>query len=246
MNLSIVLEAMWTLPKGLILTATLTTVSLLMGFALSIPLAMARSSRNKYLSAAVLAYTYAFRGTPMLVQLFLIYYGVGQLEIVRQSFLWPIMREPLWCALIAFTLNCAAHTTEILHGGIRAVPTGQREAAKALGLTRLQTMRLIIFPLAMRIALPAYSNDAIGMLKASSLASTITLLEITGLSRQLVSETFAPYEVFLVAGTLYLLLTLAMTRLFQMVEARWAIADQRVSQANKRAAAGAVPNPGSA
>ncbi|MBP2449229.1 His/Glu/Gln/Arg/opine family amino acid ABC transporter permease subunit [Rhizobium leguminosarum] len=201
MNVAIALEALITLPRGLTLTLALTFGSLLAGFAISVPLAFLRASSNPWASAPVLAYTYAFRGTPLLVQLFLIYYGVGQLAFVRQSFLWTVMREPFWCAFIAFTLNSTAHTTEVLRGGIQTVPLGQIEAAKALGLSRLHAMRLIVFPLAIRIALPAYVNEVIGMLKASSLASTITLLEITGIARQLVSETFAPYEVFIeVAG----------------------------------------------
>jgi octopine/nopaline transport system permease protein len=221
MNTAIALEALLTLPRGLSLTLALTFASLAAGFAVSIPLAFLRASSNPWASAPVLAYTYAFRGTPLLVQLFLIYYGIGQLPLVRQTFLWPMMREPVWCAFIAFTLNSAAHTTEVLRGGIQAVPRGQVEAAKALGLSGFHTARLIVFPLTIRIALPAYVNEVIGMLKASSLASSITLLEITGLARQLVSETFAPYEVFIVAGAFYLLLTVLITQVFQMLETHW-------------------------
>ncbi|MBB6219616.1 ABC transporter permease [Rhizobium leguminosarum] len=221
MNIAIALEALLTLPRGLALTLALTFASLAAGFVISVPLAFLRASPNPWAFGPVLAYTYAFRGTPLLVQLFLIYYGIGQLPFVRQSFLWAVMREPFWCAFIAFTLNSAAHTTEVLRGGIQTVPLGQIEAAKALGLSRLHVMRLIVFPLAIRIALPAYVNEVIGMLKASSLASTITLLEITGIARQLVSETFAPYEVFIVAGSLYLLLTLIINRIFLILEAHW-------------------------
>ncbi|MBB3386232.1 MULTISPECIES: ABC transporter permease subunit [unclassified Rhizobium] len=222
MNTTVVLEALFTLPRGLALTLALTFASLASGFVISIPLAFLRASSNPCASVPVLAYTYAFRGTPLLVQLFLMYYGVAQLPFVRQSFLWPVMREPFWCAFIAFTLNSTAHTTEVLRGGIQTVPRGQLEAARSLGLSGFHTARLIVFPLTIRIALPAYVNEVIGMLKASSLASTITLLEITGLARQLVSETFAPYEVFVVAGGLYLLLTLIITQAFQILELRWA------------------------
>ncbi|WP_245310007.1 ABC transporter permease [Rhizobium sp. R339] len=221
MSTTIALEALLTLPRGLFLTLVLTFASLAAGFAISVPLAFLRASSNPWASAPVLAYTYAFRGTPLLVQLFLVYYGIGQLPLVRQSFLWTVMREPFWCAFIAFTLNSAAHTTEVLRGGIQAVPRGQIEAAKALGLSHFQTARFIAFPLALRIALPAYANEVVGMLKASSLASTITLLEMTGLARQLVSETFAPYEVFIAAGAFYLLLTLLITQGFQILETHW-------------------------
>ncbi|MBY5775273.1 ABC transporter permease [Rhizobium leguminosarum] len=231
MDIAITLEAFISLPRGLILTLALTFASLAAGFVVSIPLAFLRASPNPWFFAPVLAYTYAFRGTPLLVQLFLIYYGIGQLPLVRHSFLWPVMREPFWCAFIAFTLNSAAHTTEVLRGGIQAVPPGLVEAAKALGLSGFHTARLIVFPLTIRIALPAYGNEVIGMLKASSLASTITLLEITGLARQLVSETFAPYEVFIVAGALYLLFTLLITQAFQILELHWTRASDSPSPA---------------
>ncbi|MGR9221352.1 ABC transporter permease [Rhizobium leguminosarum] len=221
MNVSVVVEALTTLPAGLILTASLTISSLFLSFFISVPLALLRASANSAVSATVLVYTYVFRGTPLLVQLFIIYYGVGQIPFIRQGFLWPVLREPFWCAMVAFTLNSTAHTTEVFRGGIQAIPRGLNEAAKSLGLSRTQTFGLITFPLMMRISLPAYTNEVIGMLKASSLASTITLLEITGLARKLVSATFAPYEVFLVAGALYLALTYAIANLSARLERRW-------------------------
>jgi octopine/nopaline transport system permease protein len=208
-----------TLPSGLILTLGLTLTSLAMGFVLSVPLGLLRASRSQWLSVPILAFTFVFRGTPLLVQLFLIYYGFGQVGFIRETALWLVFREPLWCALAAFTINSTAHTTEIFSAGFRAVPIGQTEAAKSLGLSRLQTVRLITFPLMLRIAFPAYTNEMIAMLKASSLASTVTLLEVTGLARKLVSATFAPYEVFIVAGLLYLATTLCLTALSRRVEA---------------------------
>jgi len=221
MNGSVVVEALTTLPMGLVLTIGLTASSLFLSFFISVPLAVLRAAPDRAMSTAVLVYTYVFRGTPLLVQLFIIYYGIGQIPLIRQSFLWPILREPFWCALVAFTLNSTAHTTEVFRGGIQAIPCGLIEAAKSLGLSRRQTFGLITFPLMMRISLPAYTNEMIGMLKASSLASTITLLEITGLARKLVSATFAPYEVFLVAGALYLALTYAIANLSARLERRW-------------------------
>ncbi len=163
-----------------------------------------------------------FRGTPLLVQLFLIYYGLSQLEFVRHSVLWPFLREPFWCALLAFSLNSAAYTTEVFRGGIQAVPRGLIEAAQAIGLSPLQQRCRIVFPLAFRMVLPSYANEVIGMLKASSLASTITLLEITGIARKLVAETFAPYEIFIAAGALYLGMTFLASRLFDYLEKRLA------------------------
>jgi octopine/nopaline transport system permease protein len=219
MNAEALYEAVLTLPSGLILTLGLTLTSLVIGFLISVPLGLMRASRSLWLSGPILAYTYVFRGTPLLVQLFLIYYGFGQVGFIHDTALWLVFREPLWCALIAFTINSTAHSTEIFSGGFRAVPNGQAEAAKSLGLSRLQTVRLITLPLMLRIVFPAYTNEMIAMLKASSLASTVTLLEVTGLARKLVSATFAPYEVFVVAGLLYLATTLCLTSLSRRVEA---------------------------
>ncbi len=218
MNLDALSEALVSLPRGLLLTLLLTVAPLIAGFLISLPLALIRASEARISAAVVFSYTYVFRGTPLLVQLFIVYYGLAQLPLVRHGMLWPVFREPFWCAVIAFTLNSAAHTTEILAGGFRAVPRGQTEAAQALGLSHLQTFFLIRFPLAFRIVLPAYTNEVIGMLKASSLGSTVTLLEVTGLSRQLVAATFAPYEVFVVAGLIYLAVTFMITALARRLE----------------------------
>ncbi|NTH65928.1 ABC transporter permease [Agrobacterium rhizogenes] len=218
MDLNLIFESIGVLAGGVLLTLALTLLSLTIGFVVSVPLSFLRASSNRFLSGSVLIYTYVFRGTPLLVQLFLIYYGLGQLEIVRNSILWPLLREPFWCALLAFSLNSAAYTTEVFRAGIQAVPRGIVEAAQTLGLSRIMQMRLIIFPLAFRTVLPSYANEVIGMLKASSLASTVTLLEIIGLARRMVSETFAPYEIFLAAGLIYLFLTLVISKFFQMLE----------------------------
>jgi octopine/nopaline transport system permease protein len=222
MDIQLILDSARTLIGGALLTLELTVLSLIIGFVVSVPLAFLRASKRKYLSLPVLAYTYVFRGTPLLVQLFLIYYGLSQIEIVRHSVLWPLLREPFWCALLAFSLNSAAYTTEVFRGGIQAVPRGLIEAAQAIGLSPLQQRCRIVFPLAFRMVLPSYANEVIGMLKASSLASTITLLEITGIARKLVSETFAPYEIFIAAGTLYLGMTFLASRLFDHLEKRLA------------------------
>ncbi|NTI24137.1 ABC transporter permease [Rhizobium rhizogenes] len=226
MDLNLIFESIGVLADGVLLTLALTLLSLAIGFVVSVPLSFLRASSNRHLSGCVLIYTYVFRGTPLLVQLFLIYYGLGQLEIVRNSMFWPLLREPFWCALLALSLNSAAYTTEVFRAGIQAVPRGVVEAAQALGLSRIMQIRLIIFPLAFRTVLPSYANEVIGMLKASSLASTVTLLEITGLARRMVSETFAPYEIFLAAGLIYLFLTFVISKLFQMLETHLARSTQ--------------------
>lgn len=218
MDLNMMVEAAVVLSSGLKLTLTLTILALAAGFVLSLPLAFMRAFARPALSYSVLAYTYVFRGTPMLVQLFLVYYGLGQIDAVRASILWVILRDPFWCALLTFSLNSAAHTTEILCRGLQSVPKGTTEAAAALGLKRFQTARLVTFPIAFRISLPAYGNEVVGMIKGSSLASTVTLLEVTGMARQMVSTTFAPYEIFIVAGAIYLLLTSIAVKATQLLE----------------------------
>ncbi|UCI05164.1 ABC transporter permease [Mesorhizobium sp. B1-1-8] len=220
MNLGLMLDAVVVLSSGLLLTVTLTALSLAAGFLVSVPLAFVRAFGRPGQSLTVLAYTYVFRGTPMLVQLFLLYYGLSQIPAVRASLFWVILRDPFWCALLTFSLNSAAHTTEILCRGLQSVPRGVVEAASALGLKRLQIARLVTFPIAFRISLPAYGNEVVGMIKGSSLASTVTLLEITGMARQMVSATFAPYEIFIVAGAIYLSLTSLAVKATQFLERR--------------------------
>ena len=152
-------------------------------------------------------FSYFLRGTPMLVQIFLVYYGLSQFESVRNSALWPILREPYWCAVIALSLNCAAYTSEILRGGIQAVDNGLHEAGRALGMSPSQRFLHVTAPIAFRLALPAYGNEIISLLKGTSLVSLITLSDITGVARDIVSRTFAPYEIFISAALVYLCIT---------------------------------------
>lgn len=220
MDFALLLTSTIALAGGIPLTLLLTFASLLAGFVLAVPLAFMRASPRKRFSLPVLAYTYVFRGTPLLVQLFIIYYGLGQIGVLRASVFWLLLRDPFWCCLFAFSLNSAAYTTEIFRGGIQAVSTGAIEAAKAVGMSPLQIRRRIVFPIAFRSVLPSYANEVISLVKATSLASTVTLLEITGLSRKLVADTFAPYEIFIAAGLLYLGLTFLLTGFFNALEAR--------------------------
>ncbi len=204
MNVSLTFDVLPLLISGLVLTLQLTGISIVVGFAIAVPLALMRVSNSTTLSHLVSLYTFVFRGTPLLVQLFLIYYGASQIVWIRSSIAWSIMRDPYWCALIAFSLNNAAYVTEILRGGMLAVPPGEIEAAKALGMSYALRTRRILLPAAMRLCLPAYSNEIVLMLKASSLASTITLMELTGTARKIVAQTFSPYEVFVAAALIYL------------------------------------------
>ncbi len=243
MDLSMMIEAVVVLSSGLRLTLTLTILALATGFVISVPLAFVRAFARPALSLSVLAYTYVFRGTPMLVQLFLVYYGLGQIEAVRTSIFWVVLRDPFWCALLTFSLNSAAHTTEILCRGLQSVPKGMTEAAATLGLKRFQIARLVTFPIALRISLPAYGTEVVSMIKGSSLASTVTLLEVTGMARQMVSTTFAPYEIFIVAGAIYLLLTSVVVKAIRFLERHLATDGSRRQRRGSRLAP-ALPDAG--
>ncbi len=202
-------------------TLVLTVLALLIGGMLSIHLALVRANRTPVLNEITWAYVYLFRGTPLLVQLYLIYYGLGQFEFIRESFLWPVLREAWWCTLLAFVLNTAAYTTEILRGAIEATPFGEVEAAKACGMSQSQAARRIIVPSALRRALPAYSNEIIFMLHGSVVASTVTIIDILGAGRTLNGKHYLAYEGFIAAAVLYMILVFAISRGFKIWEYRW-------------------------
>jgi polar amino acid transport system permease protein len=205
--------------KGLVVTVEIISISLAMGLILSIPLALLRISHKWYLKGTAYIYIFIFRGTPLLVQLFIIYYGLSQFSFIRDSsLLWPILRDPFWCAIIALTLNTTAYTAEIIRGAIQSVPSGQIEAGKSVGMSKLILYRRIVIPQAAILALPGYSNEVILLLKASSLASTVTLMELTGVARTIVSQSYKPIEAFLTAGIIYLVLIFILTRCFMFLE----------------------------
>lgn len=206
-------EAAW-------LTLQLVGVSVIAGLIFALPLGIARSSRHLAVRALPYGYIFFFRGTPLLVQLFLVYYGAAQFDAVRQSALWPYLRDPYWCAIITMTLHTAAYIAEIIRGAIQNVPPGEVEAARALGMSRSQALWHVILPRATRIGLPAYSNEVILMLKASALASTITLLELTGMARKIAARTYLHEEMFLTAGLIYLLIAFVLMQGFKLLE-RW-------------------------
>ncbi|TPE50713.1 ABC transporter permease [Amaricoccus solimangrovi] len=206
---------------GTVLTIQLVVISALLGAAMAIPLALARMSRNLPLYWISSAYSIFFRGTPLLVQFFLIYYGLGQFAFIRTSFLWPFLREAYVCAIITLTLNTAAYSSEVIRGGILSVPRGEIEAARATGMSAFTAYRLVILPRAFSLILPAYSNEIIILLKGTSLASTITLLELMGASQLAASATYQPIQVFALAGIIYYCLTMAITSLFHWLERRY-------------------------
>jgi octopine/nopaline transport system permease protein len=206
--------------SGVPLMLQLAASSLAIGFVLAVLVAFARLSSFAPLRGLAGGYIFLFRGTPLLVQIFLIYYGLGQFPEVRQSFLWPFLRQPYWCAILALTLNTGAYGAEIIRGGLQSVPWGQVEAARACGMSGLLLLRRIILPIALRQALPAYGSEMILMIKATSLASIVTLMEVTGIAHRLISETFRASEVFVVAGAIYLTVNFLITRLVRWLEWR--------------------------
>jgi len=207
MDLNLMIDS---LPK--LLSATLTTLkllslSLVFGLIIGLIFAIMRLSKNKFVSNFSYGFSYVFRGTPLLVQIFIIYFGLGQIEYLRTTFLWVILKEPYWCAIIAFSLNTGAYTSEILRSAFQTIKPGYIEAGKSLGISSKIIFYKIQVPIAIKQSLPAYGNEIILMLKGTSLASTVTLMDLTGVAKYIISTTFKPVEVFIVAGGIYLFLT---------------------------------------
>ena len=205
---------------GFWMTFELWFLSAVLGLALAIILLLMRISGRWYFYAPAMAYIYIFRGTPILVQIFIIYHGFPQLEFIRESIFWPILREPFGCAILALTLNTGAYVSEILRGGVLGVDRGLKEAGAALGLSSTHRFIYITSPIAIRLALPAYSNDIISLMKSTALASTITLLDMMGIARTIVAETYAPYEIFLSLTVIYLILTWIIQKSIGLIEKR--------------------------
>lgn len=217
-NWQIVAETAPAFWGGLQITLVLLVISVASGFVLSVPLAMARASHNRALWMPVWLFTYVIRGTPLLVQLFIIYYGVPQFDLIRESSLWPLFRSPWFCAWLAFTLNTTAYTTEIFAGAIKAAPSGEIEAARAMGLTNAQVFRDVFWPGAWRRALPQYGNEVVQMMHATSLASTVTIVEILRVARDVYTNYLVLPESFGVAAVYYLGLTVVLTQGFRLLE----------------------------
>ena len=211
------------LPK--LLSATLTTLkllslSLIFGLIIGLIFAIMRLSKNKFISNFSYGFSYVFRGTPLLVQIFIIYFGLGQIEYLRSTILWNILKEPYWCAIIAFALNTGAYTSEILRSAFQTIKPGLIEAGKSLGISSKIIFYKIQIPIAIKQSLPAYGNEIILMLKGTSLASTVTLMDLTGVAKYIISTTFKPVEVFIVAGSIYLFLTFLIHNFIKFAEKR--------------------------
>ena len=219
MNLDIVWTSIPRMWDGTLLTIQITALSVAIGLVLAVPLALMRLSANPYLRLPVYAYIFYFRGTPFIVQLFLIYYGSGQFSEQLQSLgLWVLFRDAYFCAVLALTLNTAAYTAEIFRGAIQGVPFGEVEAARACGMSRGLLYRRIVLPKAFRLALPAYSNEVVFLLQTTSIVSIIALMDLTGVTRVIIARSFEPYKMFIAAGLVYLVMTYGVLYVFKKVE----------------------------
>jgi len=212
------------LPKLLsaaVITLKLLSTSLIIGLFIGFLFAVLRLNKNTFINKFAYGYSYLFRGTPLLVQIFIIYYGLGQIEWLRSTFLWVILKEPYWCAIIAFALNTGAYTSEILRSAFQTIKPGIIEAGKSLGISSKIILYKIQIPVAIRQSLPAYGNEIILMMKGTSLASTVTLMDITGVAKHIVSTTYKPLEVFLLAGGIYLFMTFIIHNLIKYLEKKY-------------------------
>jgi histidine transport system permease protein/arginine/ornithine transport system permease protein len=212
--------------SGLWLTLQLVGIALACGMALALPMGIARATDAPVLGRLVAGYIYFFRSTPMLLQLLVVYYGLGQFRWLQDQWtagnaFWLLLREPYFCACLAFTLNTSAYTAEIIQGAIRNTPAGEIEAAKSLGMSAALRMRRIVLPGALRRMLQSYSNEVILMLQGSAVASAVTLVDLTGAARTVYARSYAPFEAFVFSGAVYLVLTFGILGLFRLGERRW-------------------------
>lgn len=236
-NWQVIFDSLPDLMDGLALTLELTLISCIVGLFLGLIIALLRLHKSPWIKTLPFMFVFFFRGTPLLVQMFLIYSGASQF-ISTDSFLWEhIFKEAFWCALIAFTLNTSAYISEIIRGAIESIPKGELEAAEAIGMSPLQKLTRIVLPRAFGIMLPAYSNEVIFMLKGSSLAMTITLMDITGVAKTISARTYTVFEMYFAAGVLYLILTWAILFAFRILEKRF---NKHQSYVAPEVAAGAV------
>lgn len=221
MDFEVIINAVPKLFDGLWVTLTLTSITVVLGLILAVPLAIARSSGPPWLNGPIFAYTFFFRGTPLLVQLYLIYYGSGQFHVELEAIgIWWFFRDPWNCAILTFTLSTTAYVTEIIRGAILAVPTGQREAAKAYGMSPFMRIRLVILPQAFSYAIPTYMNEVVFQLQATALVSLITIPDITGVATVIANRTYHHYELYLTAAVFYLVLVYLLLLGLKQVERR--------------------------
>lgn len=207
---------------GLAMTMWLTLISVVIGFSVSVPLAVGRCSNRRWLRTPIASFTYVLRGTPLFVQLLLIYTGLYSFRLVQETaWLSAIFREGLYCALIAFTLNTAAYTTEIFAGAIRSTNNREIEAARAFGMSEWTVLCRVVLPSALRRSIPAYSNEVVYLLHATSVAFAVTVKDLMAVARDANATTFRSFEAFGIAAVLYLLISFFLLGVFRKAEQRW-------------------------
>ena len=221
MDLGLMVISLPKLLSATLVTLKLLSLSLFFGLIIGLIFAILRLNKNPIINKFAYGYSYVFRGTPLLVQIFIIYFGLGQIEYFRSTFLWVVFKEPYWCAIIAFALNTGAYTSEILRSAFQTIKPGIIEAGKSLGISNKIIFYKIQIPVAIRQSLPAYGNEIILMMKGTSLASTVTLMDITGVAKHIVSTTYKPLEVFLLAGGIYLFMTFIIHNLIKYLEKKY-------------------------
>ena len=221
MDLELMINSLPKLLNAAVITLKLLSVSLIIGLFIGLFFAILRLNKNIFINRFAYGYSYVFRGTPLLVQIFIIYFGLGQIEYLRSTVLWVILKEPYWCAIIAFALNTGAYTSEILRSAFQTIKLGIIEAGKSLGISNKVIFYKIQIPIAIRQSLPAYGNEIILMMKGTSLASTVTLMDLTGVAKYIISTTFKPIEVFIVAGGIYLFMTFVIHNVIKFLEKKY-------------------------
>ena len=221
MDIELMINSFPKLLNATLITLKLLSVSLILGLFIGLGFAILRMNNNKLINKFAYGYSYIFRGTPLLVQIFIIYFGLGQIEYLRTTFLWVVLKEPYWCAIIAFSLNTGAYTSEILRSAFQTIKPGYLEAGRSLGIPSKIIFTKIQIPIAIKQSLPAYGNEIILMLKGTSLASTVTLMDLTGVAKYIISTTFKPVEVFIVAGGIYLFMTFIVHNVIKYLEKKY-------------------------
>ena len=221
MDLELMVDSLPKLLNAAGITLKLLSVSLIIGLFIGLFFAILRLNKNIFINRFAYGYSYVFRGTPLLVQIFIIYFGLGQIEYLRSTVLWVILKEPYWCAIIAFALNTGAYTSEILRSAFQTIKPGIIEAGKSLGISNKVIFYKIQIPIAIRQSLPAYGNEIILMMKGTSLASTVTIMDLTGVAKYIISTTFKPIEVFIVAGGIYLFMTFIIHNVIKFLEKKY-------------------------
>ena len=221
MDIELMINSFPKLLNAAVITLKLLSVSLIIGLFIGLFFAILRLNKNIFINRFAYGYSYVFRGTPLLVQIFIIYFGLGQIEYLRSTVLWVILKEPYWCAIIAFALNTGAYTSEILRSAFQTIKPGILEAGKSLGISNKVIFYKIQIPIAIRQSLPAYGNEIILMMKGTSLASTVTIMDLTGVAKYIISTTFKPIEVFIVAGGIYLFMTFIIHNVIKFLEKKY-------------------------